>query len=129
MTYEDLQQVIRTLLTMIEVDGAYYLARNPNVAAGIRQGDIRSAREHFVDHGYFEGRLPYRIEVDETWYKETTPIWLTRSAGANTPQGRITSMDRVIPRAASRSRRTGHSAASDTAPNPMTFTGSAPPRP
>ena len=73
MTYEDLQQAIRTLLTVVEVDEAYYLARNPDVAAGIRQGDIRSAREHFVDHGYFEGRLPYRIEVDETWYKENHP--------------------------------------------------------
>jgi hypothetical protein len=73
MTYEDLQQVIRTLLTVVEVDEAYYLSRNPDVAAGIEHGDIRSAREHFVDHGYFEGRLPYRIEVDETWYKENHP--------------------------------------------------------
>lgn len=73
MTYEDLQQMIRTLLTVVEVDEAFYLSRYPDVAAGIRQGDIRSAREHFVDHGYFEGRLPYRIEVDETWYTETHP--------------------------------------------------------
>jgi hypothetical protein len=70
MTYEDLQQMIRTLLTVIEVDEAFYLARNPDVADGIRLGSIRSAREHFVDHGYFEGRLPYRIDVDETWYAE-----------------------------------------------------------
>ena len=73
ISYEDLQKMIRTLLTVVEVDEAYYLSRNPDVAAGVRQGDIRSAREHFVDHGYFEGRLPYRIEVDETWYLETHP--------------------------------------------------------
>ena len=71
MTYEDLQQMIRTLLSVIEVDEAFYLSRNPDVADGIRNGGIRSAREHFVDHGYFEGRLPYRIEVDEKWYLET----------------------------------------------------------
>ncbi len=71
MTYEDIQQLIRALLTSIEVDEDYYLLRNQDVADGIRVGNIRSAREHFVDHGYFEGRLPYRIEVDETWYLTT----------------------------------------------------------
>jgi hypothetical protein len=73
MTYEDLQKMIRTLLTVVEVDETFYLSRNPDVAAGIRQGEIRSAQEHFVDHGYFEGRLPYRIEVDEKWYAESHP--------------------------------------------------------
>jgi hypothetical protein len=71
MTYEDLQKMIRTLLGVIEVDSAFYLARNPDVADGIRNGSIRSAQEHFVDHGYFEGRQPYPIQVDETWYLQT----------------------------------------------------------
>jgi hypothetical protein len=65
--------LIRTLLIVVEVDEAFYLSRNPDVADGIRNGSIRSGREHFVDHGYFEGRLPYRIEVDEQWYRETHP--------------------------------------------------------
>jgi hypothetical protein len=64
MTYEDLQKIIRILISAVEVDEAFYLSRNPDVADGIRKGGIRSAREHFVDHGYFEGRLPYQIEVD-----------------------------------------------------------------
>jgi hypothetical protein len=71
MTYEDLQKIIRALLSAIEVDEGFYLDRNPDVAQGIRNGGIRSAREHFIDHGYFEGRLPYRIEVDEAWYCQT----------------------------------------------------------
>jgi hypothetical protein len=71
MTYEDLQTMIRTLLAVVEVDEAFYLSRNPDVADGIRNGSIRSAREHFLDHGYFEGRLPYQIEIDEKWYLET----------------------------------------------------------
>jgi hypothetical protein len=71
MTYEDMQKLIRTLLISVEVDEAFYLERNQDVADGIRAGNIRSAREHFVDHGYFEGRLPYRIEVDEEWYLQT----------------------------------------------------------
>jgi len=73
MTYEDLRNMIKALLSVIEVDDAFYLARNPDVAEGIRKGTIRSAQDHFVDHGYFEGRLPYRIEVDEKWYLQTHP--------------------------------------------------------
>lgn len=71
MTYEDVQKMIRTLLGVVEVDEAFYLSRNPDVADGIRQGTIRSAQEHFTDHGYFEGRLPYQIEVNEDWYLAT----------------------------------------------------------
>ncbi|MEA2727436.1 MAG: hypothetical protein QOF70_1911 [Acetobacteraceae bacterium] len=71
LTYEDFQTMIRTLLTVVEVDEGFYLASNPDVADGIRDGGIRSGREHFVDHGYFEGRQPYRLEVDEDWYLAT----------------------------------------------------------
>jgi len=71
MTYEDIQKLIRALLTSIDVDEEFYLLRNQDVADGIRVGNIRSAREHFVDHGYFEGRLPYPIDVDEAWYLTT----------------------------------------------------------
>ena len=71
MTYEDTQKMIRVRLDAIEVDEAFYLERNPDVAEGVQKGEIRSAREHFVDHGYFEGRAPYRIAVDEAWYLAT----------------------------------------------------------
>lgn len=71
MTYEDAQKMIRLLLTAIEVDEAFYLERNADVADGIKNGTIRSAQEHFIDHGYFEGRMPYYIEVDEDWYLTT----------------------------------------------------------
>lgn len=71
MTYDDMQKLIRALLSSVEVDEAFYLQRNQDVADGIRVGNIRSAREHFVDHGYFEGRLPHRIDVDEQWYLQT----------------------------------------------------------
>lgn len=71
MSYEDLQKMIAMLLSAIPVDEAFYLSRNPDVAEGIRQGTLRSAQQHFTDHGYFEGRLPYPIAVDEAWYLET----------------------------------------------------------
>lgn len=71
MTYEDLQKLMKTLLSVVPVDEAFYLAHNRDVAEGIALGTIRSARDHFVNHGYFEGRQPYPMQVDETWYLET----------------------------------------------------------
>jgi hypothetical protein len=68
---EDLQAVIRTLLTVVEVDEVFYLERNADVAKGIEEGVIRSAQDHFVNHGYFEGRMPYPIWIDEPWYLTT----------------------------------------------------------
>jgi hypothetical protein len=71
MSYENMQRLIRTLLSVVEVDRAFYLSRNPDVVEGIRLGTISSAQQHFIDHGYFEGRLPYPIRVDEAWYRKT----------------------------------------------------------
>jgi hypothetical protein len=67
-TYEELMRMIQALLTAIDVDEAWYLEQNADVAKGIREGKIRSAKEHFVDHGYFEGRAPFPMTVDEMWY-------------------------------------------------------------
>jgi hypothetical protein len=71
MSYEDLQTLIRALLSVVDVDEAFYLARNRDVAEGVALGTIRSAQEHFVNHGYFEGRQPYPLTVDEDWYLAT----------------------------------------------------------
>lgn len=34
---------------------------------------IASAQQHFVGNGYFEGRLPFHITVDERWYLTQYP--------------------------------------------------------
>jgi hypothetical protein len=70
-TYEDMLRLIQALLVGIDVDEAWYLQQNEDVAQGIREGKIQSAKQHFLDHGYFEGRAPYRIAVDEAWYLAT----------------------------------------------------------
>ena len=66
--YEDLVRLIQLLLAGIEVDEAWYLQQNEDVALGIREGKIKSPKQHFLDHGYFEGRAPFQITVDEAWY-------------------------------------------------------------
>jgi hypothetical protein len=68
---DDIVRLVQALLVGIEVDDAWYLERNEDVAEGIRAGTTRSAKEHFLDHGYFEGRAPFPMAVDEQWYLAT----------------------------------------------------------
>ncbi|HEY1932517.1 MAG TPA: hypothetical protein VGG99_10935 [Acetobacteraceae bacterium] len=70
-SYEDFQRLIRTVLAGIDVDEEWYLHTYDDVAQGIGKGLIVSARQHFIDHGYFEGRRPFPISVDERWYLAT----------------------------------------------------------
>ncbi|MBV9252268.1 MAG: hypothetical protein JO227_23855 [Acetobacteraceae bacterium] len=72
-TYEDLTQMIRLLLLGVDVDENWYLDTYPDVARAIQEGAAKSARQHFVDHGYFEGRLPFAVAVDDNWYQEEYP--------------------------------------------------------
>jgi hypothetical protein len=72
-TYSQFTTLIRMLLEGIEVDEAWYLTQNPDVAQAISDGKVPSAREHFLADGYFEGRAPFPITVDELWYLEQNP--------------------------------------------------------
>lgn len=71
--YAQFTQLIRTLLQGIEVDEAWYLTQYPDVADAVDKGIITSAKEHFLNDGYFEGRMPFPIKVDEGWYLEQNP--------------------------------------------------------
>lgn len=66
--YEDFVGLIRRLIAGVEVDEAWYLERYPDIADAIRQGIVPSPKAHFVNDGYFEGRLPFAIKVDEDYY-------------------------------------------------------------
>jgi hypothetical protein len=72
-TYTQFTVLIRTLLQGIEVDEPWYLAQYPDVAEAIRNGVVASAKEHFLNDGYFEGRMPFLIKVDEAWYLQQNP--------------------------------------------------------
>ena len=43
------------------VDEEWYLSENPAVADAISEGRMQSAQQHFEQHGYREGRLPYPL--------------------------------------------------------------------
>lgn len=73
LTYESFLGLIRRLLATVEVDETWYLGHYDDIAQAVRKGVLRSGRHHFIDDGYFEGRLPFPIKVDERWYLEQNP--------------------------------------------------------
>ncbi|WP_298357687.1 hypothetical protein [Rhodoblastus sp.] len=68
-----LRAVLRNLLELVAIDEKWYLETYSDVRAAFRQGKFSSAREHYVNSGYFEDRLPRPIKVDVDWYLETYP--------------------------------------------------------
>ncbi len=73
VSYEDFVRILRTLIGGIEVNDAWYLKTYADIASAVSEGHVGSAKQHFVDDGYFEGRLPFPIVVDERWYLEQNP--------------------------------------------------------
>jgi hypothetical protein len=73
VSYEKFIGLLRTLICGIDVDEAWYVRTYEDIGDAIRKGIVKSARQHFVDDGYFEGRLPFPMQVDETWYLTENP--------------------------------------------------------
>ena len=65
---EDIYSLIKILLLSVAVDDAFYREKYPDVSAAIDAGDYESPRDHFIRHGYFEGRIPSRLSIDQDWY-------------------------------------------------------------
>jgi hypothetical protein len=65
--------LLQTLADSIRVDDAWYRQRYPDVEDGIRKGEFKSAKHHYVEFGYFEDRLPQYFEVDDSFYRSTYP--------------------------------------------------------
>ena len=73
MPYESFLSVIRLILATVDVDERWYLGHYDDIATAVRNGVIASGRHHFIEDGYFEGRLPFPIHVNERWYLEQNP--------------------------------------------------------
>lgn len=73
MSYDSFLKIIKMFTAAMDVDESWYLSHNDDIARVVREGRLRSGRRHFVDDGYFEGRLPFPIKVDERWYLAQNP--------------------------------------------------------
>ena len=72
-TYDEFLDIVRSLLRATNFDSEWYVAEYPDLAEALASGEIRSPKEHFIDSGYFEGRLPGPLKVDAAWYLEKYP--------------------------------------------------------
>lgn len=73
LSYEEFIRLLKTMLAGIEVDETWYLHTYDDIAQAVREGSVKSAKQHFIDDGYFEGRMPFPIEVNERWYLQQNP--------------------------------------------------------
>ncbi len=71
LQYDQLIDLIKSLIRATPVDTDWYYKEYPDVAAAVAEGKFKSARHHFIENGYFEGRKPFDAEVDEEWYIST----------------------------------------------------------
>ena len=73
LSEDEFKEIVKLLLRGVDVDEDWYLTENADVAQAIRDGGFKSARHHFIEEGYFEGRKPYPFRVNEQWYLRTYP--------------------------------------------------------
>jgi hypothetical protein len=73
LSQENLLHAVKLLLRGVDVDEEWYVTVYPDIAEAIEAGMIKSAKSHFIENGYFEGRLPFELSVDEDWYLKTYP--------------------------------------------------------
>ena len=64
-------EVMANYLASIYVDTGWYLECYPDIRDAVSAGAVAGAEDHYRRFGYFEHRLPYRIEVDEPWYLDS----------------------------------------------------------
>lgn len=73
VSYEEFTRLLKKMIVGTEVDQDWYLRTYEDIAKAVRDGIIKSAQQHFVEDGYFEGRLPFPMKVDERWYMTQYP--------------------------------------------------------
>jgi len=86
VSYEGFIEILKKLIRGVEIDQEWYAQAYEDIGSAVRSGVLESAKQHFVDDGYFEGRLPFPIRVDEAWYLAQYP-----DVAEGIDQGRIES--------------------------------------
>jgi hypothetical protein len=67
------RDLLRFALERVRFDERYYLRNYPDVAEALANGLFADAHHHYVEFGYFEDRLPFRVEVDTAFYYREYP--------------------------------------------------------
>jgi hypothetical protein len=70
---QDLRNVLRVALSSVTVDADWYMDHVSGLRQDVERGRFGSPTEHYLMHGYLEGRLPERPVVDEKFYLQLYP--------------------------------------------------------
>ena len=65
--------VVTALRARNEFDEKHYLATYPDIRDAVRTKKVKSAADHYFQSGYFEGRVPKKLTVDDAYYREQNP--------------------------------------------------------
>lgn len=68
-----LRWLLEQVAGAVDFDTEFYLSTNPDIAQAYEAGEIRDLRRHFIEHGYFEGRLGSLTTFDEAEYLALNP--------------------------------------------------------
>ncbi len=81
-----LRTLLQTMVSSLEFSEEFYLETYPDIAEAYASGQIPDLRRHYIDLGFFEGRLGFPPAVDEEYY---TNVY--KDVGAAVQRGDITS--------------------------------------
>ncbi|HYZ33568.1 MAG TPA: hypothetical protein VE684_14960 [Crenalkalicoccus sp.] len=65
--------LLRPMLERVAFDANWYRAQYPDLARAEAEGVIQDVREHYIEFGFFENRLPCFVEVDAAFYGREYP--------------------------------------------------------
>ncbi|MDA8250757.1 MAG: hypothetical protein M0Z28_16515 [Rhodospirillales bacterium] len=81
-----LRRIVRAAIERLPFSAEFYLRTYPDIAAAAAAGQIADLHRHYVETGYFEGRLGAPPAIDEAYYMATYPDVAEAIA-----EGRVTS--------------------------------------
>jgi hypothetical protein len=65
--------IFAQIIANIYFDESWYLTKYPDIQEALKKGVVSSARHHYQRFGFYEHRLPYKIDIQEAWYLEAYP--------------------------------------------------------
>ncbi len=68
-----LRRILQQAVAHLPFSAEYYAATYPDIAAASAAGQIPDLHRHFVETGYFEGRLGAPPPLDDSYYLATYP--------------------------------------------------------
>ncbi len=68
-----IDRLLDVLARSIPVDQDFYFSKHPDIGQAWEAGEIPSAAQHFVEHGFYEGRIPSSVLIDEEDYLRRYP--------------------------------------------------------